>query len=388
MSCGGSTMVASPECTPAFSTCSDTAMASTSPSQATASTSISWNYNSKFGQRFLELVVRVESSSWNFRPESGQLPGITVQSLVNFLEMEVKVWSISWNWRSEFGQFPRCRAQSRAEFLELPFRPSGIAAQSLHLFVARWVKSKIRSHCSCRSSLKLERVLHQNSHILQASNLRFVHNLRGTRLWCRPNWFWCPGRGWRGGVRYSAWYNAPPWHLGWTWRWRPDGHVTWTRRCWGTGPSQRRHRQRSWRHRWARTTGAPGTDTRPSGRSPWRPGTQRQTSLPVGVKFWSFPFPVGVNFRNCFYSRTSNGSHFSGIVINAHALTRLTLKSRTWEKAVFRSCCSVRQCIYSENRDFRLASVNQKRLCLSSLVERRSMTSQEKWSPCHGDILK
>lgn len=40
-SCGGRTMVASPECTPAFSTCSETAMTTTSPSQATASTSIS-----------------------------------------------------------------------------------------------------------------------------------------------------------------------------------------------------------------------------------------------------------------------------------------------------------------------------------------------------------
>lgn len=40
-SCGGVTRVASPEWTPAFSTCSDTAMAITTPSQATASTSIS-----------------------------------------------------------------------------------------------------------------------------------------------------------------------------------------------------------------------------------------------------------------------------------------------------------------------------------------------------------
>ena len=38
---GGVTSVASPECTPAFSTCSDTAMHTTSPSLATASTSIS-----------------------------------------------------------------------------------------------------------------------------------------------------------------------------------------------------------------------------------------------------------------------------------------------------------------------------------------------------------
>ncbi len=43
MSWGGVTSVASPECTPAFSTCSDTAMAMTTPSQATASTSISWH---------------------------------------------------------------------------------------------------------------------------------------------------------------------------------------------------------------------------------------------------------------------------------------------------------------------------------------------------------
>ena len=38
---GGQTRVASPECTPANSTCSDTAMLSTSPSAATASISIS-----------------------------------------------------------------------------------------------------------------------------------------------------------------------------------------------------------------------------------------------------------------------------------------------------------------------------------------------------------
>ena len=41
-SCGGRTIVASPECTPAFSTCSEMAMITTSPSQATASTSISY----------------------------------------------------------------------------------------------------------------------------------------------------------------------------------------------------------------------------------------------------------------------------------------------------------------------------------------------------------
>ena len=39
---GGVTSEASPECTPAFSTCSDTAIHSTSPSDATASTSISY----------------------------------------------------------------------------------------------------------------------------------------------------------------------------------------------------------------------------------------------------------------------------------------------------------------------------------------------------------
>lgn len=40
-SCGGVTSVASPECTPAFSTCSLTAMQTSAPSAATASTSIS-----------------------------------------------------------------------------------------------------------------------------------------------------------------------------------------------------------------------------------------------------------------------------------------------------------------------------------------------------------
>lgn len=40
-SCGGVTRVASPEWTPAFSTCSQTAIQITSPSEATASTSIS-----------------------------------------------------------------------------------------------------------------------------------------------------------------------------------------------------------------------------------------------------------------------------------------------------------------------------------------------------------
>ena len=39
--CGGNCMVASPECTPAYSTCSEIAYARTSPSSATASNSIS-----------------------------------------------------------------------------------------------------------------------------------------------------------------------------------------------------------------------------------------------------------------------------------------------------------------------------------------------------------
>jgi hypothetical protein len=46
--CGGSTSVASPECTPAFSTCSDTAETITSPSEATASNSSSRAFSRNF----------------------------------------------------------------------------------------------------------------------------------------------------------------------------------------------------------------------------------------------------------------------------------------------------------------------------------------------------
>ena len=42
--CGGSTSVASPECTPAFSTCSEMAHRTISPSSATASTSTSFEF--------------------------------------------------------------------------------------------------------------------------------------------------------------------------------------------------------------------------------------------------------------------------------------------------------------------------------------------------------
>lgn len=58
-SCGGVTSVASPEWTPAFSTCSLTAMHTSSPSAATASTSISWGESGlHLGGVFVEVFLR------------------------------------------------------------------------------------------------------------------------------------------------------------------------------------------------------------------------------------------------------------------------------------------------------------------------------------------
>lgn len=58
MSWGGVTSVASPEWTPAFSTCSDTAIAITTPSHATASTSISCNTKINKNQ-FIHLIRHI-----------------------------------------------------------------------------------------------------------------------------------------------------------------------------------------------------------------------------------------------------------------------------------------------------------------------------------------
>lgn len=63
---GGVTKVASPEWTPAFSTCSLIAIHSTRPSAATASTSISWK--KKFYNVILEIktvYLRIRNEFWN-----------------------------------------------------------------------------------------------------------------------------------------------------------------------------------------------------------------------------------------------------------------------------------------------------------------------------------
>ena len=67
------------------------------------------------------------------------------------------------------------------------------------------------------------------------------------------------------------------------------------------------------------------------------------------LKCWeNVLFELGGLSTGIFDSRTSTGGcHYFGIVINAHALTRLTLKSWTWKKA-FHSSCSLRLMYNSE----------------------------------------
>ena len=69
-----------------------------------------------------------------------------------------------------------------------------------------------------------------------------------------------------------------------------------------------------------------------------------------------------------FYSGTSTGSHSFGTTINMRAFMCLTLKSWTWEEAVFPLCPSLRQYKWFWNSDFQLAFMNQKRLGLNSLL--------------------
>ena len=69
-----------------------------------------------------------------------------------------------------------------------------------------------------------------------------------------------------------------------------------------------------------------------------------------------------------FDSRTSTGSHYFGTAFNAHALTRLTLKSWTWEKDVFSSCRSLRQ--YIIPKEFPVGVRESKTSVLSSLLFR------------------